>query len=104
MPRKELWRPRLDILPLFEDLGLEECDIPTLATFCSPLMAANVASPRTRCAPSLRSNPRHSHTKKYDLVSCVDQQYLNVNADAALYAAQYGSPTTKAPLSVPKFA
>ena len=29
----ELWKPRLDTLPLFEDLGLEECDIPTLATF-----------------------------------------------------------------------
>ena len=43
-----------------------------------------------------------TYTKKHDLVSRVDQQYLNVNADAASYAAQCGSPTSKAP-PVPKF-
>jgi len=29
----ELWKPHLGTLPLFEDLGLEECHIPTLTTF-----------------------------------------------------------------------
>ena len=37
----ELWKPHLGTLPLFEDLGLEECHIPTLTTFflhCWPAM------------------------------------------------------------------
>jgi len=45
-----------------------------------------------------------AYVAKHELVNRVEQQYLNVTADAVFSAALYGSPNAKGAVSVPEFA
>ena len=45
-----------------------------------------------------------AYIEKHDLVNRVEQQYLNVNADAVFSAALYGPPNSKGATPVPEFA
>ncbi|KAI9453599.1 hypothetical protein F5148DRAFT_1277436 [Russula earlei] len=79
----ELWKPHLGTLPLFGDLGLDTGALYTLAEVKSALLA---------------------YVEKHELVNRVEQQYLNVGADAVFSAALYGPPNTKGAKPVPEFA
>ena len=43
-----------------------------------------------------------AYIDKHELVNCVEQQYLNVAADAIFSAALYGSPNAKGAGPVPQ--
>ena len=45
-----------------------------------------------------------AYIEKHELVNRVEQQYLNVSADAVFSAALYGSPNAKGAVPVPEFA
>jgi translation initiation factor 2D len=45
-----------------------------------------------------------AYVAKHELVNRVEQQYLNVSADAVFSAALYGSPNAKSAVPVPEFA
>jgi len=45
-----------------------------------------------------------AYVEKHELVNHVEQQYLNVSADAVFSAALYGSPNAKGSTPVPEFA
>jgi len=79
----ELWKPHLGTQPLFGDLGLDTGALYTLAEVKSALLA---------------------YVEKHELVNRVEQQYLNVGADAVFSAALYGPPNAKGSIPVPEFA
>jgi len=79
----ELWKPHLGTQPLFGDLELDTGVLYTLAEVKSALLA---------------------YVEKHELVNRVEQQYLNVSADAIFSAALYGAPNAKGSTPVPEFA
>ncbi|KAI0298457.1 hypothetical protein B0F90DRAFT_1952301 [Multifurca ochricompacta] len=79
----ELWKPHLGTVPIFRDLELDTSALYTHAEVKSALI---------------------TYVQKHELVNRVEQQYLNVSADAAFSAGLYGSPNAKGATPAPEFA